>query len=208
MSDWLPDIDIAIEGEARAFLEQMANIGRASKRFDVEHHQDALGIAGYDAVNFRLRDSSPHQDLSFQLLTRPEAPSPVAVEVRAGRWDPAPPTYAVYCEAARGLAGPMLAALNRENSTRYRLRIERSTVGRFKTSQRTVLLLDRFALLANKSSLHPLDWNRFYQLVHESRQQIPEPEMRSLLGRRGFSRESAQNLAELYVHLWAFKRLR
>jgi hypothetical protein len=149
-----------------------------------------------------------HQELGFQLLASPNNPGRVTVEVSAGRWNPDPPTRAAYCEAARGLTGPLLTALNRINSTRYRLRIQRPEAGRFKISQRNLALLDRFALLANTSSLHPLDWKRFYRLVHESRQEIPEAEIRSLLIQRGFHRETALRLADLYAHLWAFKRLR
>jgi hypothetical protein len=71
-----------------------------------------------------------------------------------------------------------------------------------------LVLLDRFAILANSFSLHPLDWRRFYGLVHEGRQEIPESKMRSLLIQRGFGEEKAMHLAELYAHLWAFKRHR
>lgn len=67
--------------------------------------------------------------------------------------------------------------------------------------------LRRIALLANTSSLHPLDWKRFYELVRESRQELPEAELRPLLAARGFSTAKAAELAELYGHLWAFKRL-
>ena len=199
ISDWLPGIDIAVSGDRGVFLSQMADIGRASGRFDVEHHRDA--------VNFRLRRDGPHWALGFQLLAPPDTAGGVAVEMRAQRWNPDPPTNAVYCEAARGLVSPLLTVLNRSQSTRYRLRIERFGSDRFKMSPRNKALLDRFALLANTSSLHPLDWKRFYELVRESRQELPEAELRPLLAARGFSTAKAAELAELYGHLWAFKRL-
>lgn len=207
-SHWLPDIDINVAREPGAFLSQMADIGRASGRFDVEHLHDVLSTVGFDAVNFRLREEGLHRELGFQLLAYPDTPGRVAVEVRAQRWNPDPPTHAVYCEAARQLAGPLLTALSRNNSTRYRLRIERQGTARFKVSPHSKTLLERFALLANTSSLHPLDWKRFYALVREGRQEIPEAQLRGLLLERGFSKTAAQELAGLYGHLWAFKRFR
>ncbi|NBB62051.1 hypothetical protein GVN18_22530 [Pseudomonas sp. ODNR1LW] len=208
MSYWLPDIDIAIAGDPRLFLDRMEEIGRTSSCFLVERRHDALGTGGLDALNFRQRTDEVHRALGFQLLTHPDQPGRVAVEVRAQRWSPDPPTYAVYSEAARGLVMPLLTAFNRNHATRYRLRIERPGTGRFVISSRSQILFDRFAVLANSSSLHPRDWGRFYTLVREGRQQIPEAELRGLLREKGFSKAKAEDLAELYGHLWAFKRLR
>lgn len=208
MTDWLPAIDIAIADEPGAFLVEIAELGRSSNRFDVEHHRDALGTFGFDAVNFRLREDGLHRALGFQLLAQPASPKRIMVEVRAQRWNPDPPNPEAYCEAARGLVGPLLTAFNRRHSTRYRLRIGQAGNGRFRMSARTKSLFDRFALLANASSLHPLDWGRFYELVREGRQQIPEAALRGLLRENGFSKVAAESLADLYGHLWAFKRLR
>lgn len=208
VSHWLPDIDIAVVGEPRQFLSQMAEIALSSERFDVEHHRDVLGTVRFEGVNFRLREESHHRELGFQLIAHPDAPGRVAIEIRAQRWSPDPPTYTAYCEAARSLVGPLLTVLNRNNSTRYRLRIERQGTGRFKVSPYSSALLERFALLANTSSLHPLHWKRFYALVREGRQEIPETQLRASLIESGFSKTTAQKLAELYGHLWAFKRFR
>lgn len=41
-------------------------------------------------------------------------------------------------------------------------------------SERTTTLLERFTILANTSSLHFYDWQRFYALVREGRQEIPD----------------------------------
>ena len=208
MSHWLPEIDIAILSEPRVFLDGMADIGETSGRFLVERRHGTFGTIGLDAVNFRLKEDEVHLALGFQLLARPGQPGRVAVEVRAQRWSPDPPSPAVYRDAARVLVGSLLKAFNRSHSTRYRLRIERRETGRCMMTRRSEILFDRFALLANKSSLHPRDWERFYELVRDGRQQIPETELRRLLRGTGFSEAKAQDLAELYGHLWAFKRLR
>ena len=208
MPHWLPAIDIAIAGEPADFLQEMADIGAESGRFDVERHFDSPSRAGLDVVNFRCREDAPQSDIGFQLISRPDIPGRVLIEVRASRWNPDPPTRSVYCEAAKSLVGPLLTLYNRAHSRRYRLRIEKTDRNRFRLSPRSAALLERFALLANKTSLHPLDWRRFYGLVSEGRQEIPEEELRSLLIAKGFSRDSADRLAELYTHLWAFKRRR
>jgi hypothetical protein len=103
------------------------------------------------------------------------------------------------------MVGPLLSTFNRSHGRRYRLRILKSA--EFKFSDRTTVLLDRFVVLANKASLHPLDWQRFYRLVREGRHQIPEAVLRDRLQARGFSPDNANRLAETYRHLWAFKRL-
>jgi hypothetical protein len=183
----------------------MADIGRASGRFDIELHQDTEGLQG---VNFRLLEAHEHQGLGFQLISERADLPRIEVELRALRWSPEPPTTDSYTTAARAMVSPMLAAYNRIHSTRYRLRIQKGTRRAFRLSARTAFLIDRFATLANTTSLHPRDWERFYQLVYMSRQKIPETHLRSMLVRNGFSPEKAERLTDLYTHLWAFKRLR
>jgi len=114
----------------------------------------------------------------------------------------------VYSEAAKGLIGPVLSAYNRANATRYRLRIGKEAPNQPKLSPRSETLLDRFALLANHASLHRLDWKRFYALVRDGHQELPEERIRQLLVDKGFSPEKADHLADVYTHLWAFKRVK
>lgn len=208
MPHWLPDIDIAIGSASRSFLPEMADIGRGSGRFDVELHQELLGTVGFDVVNFRCREIHAHQDLGFQFISKDIDLRRVEVELRAFRWAPDPPTAFVYVDAAQSLVAPILTEYNRAYGTQYRLRVEKRSRSEFKISARTGALIDRFAVLANRSSLHPLDWERFYRLVEESRQEVPGPQMRAVLVGHGFSPEEAGRLADVYAHLWAFKHLR
>jgi hypothetical protein len=207
MADWLPDIDIAVRTKPRSFLEQMAQIGLDSGRFDVEQHFDCLGEADFDIVNFRFREPSHHCGLGGQLIGRPDIKRRVILEMRAERWSPDPPTRSAYCDGAEALMQPLLSTYNRANATRYRLWIGRASRYQPKPTTRTAQLLDRFVLLANKASLHPLDWKRFYMLVREGRQELTEDRIRQLLIDGGFAREKAERLADIYVHLWTFKRL-
>lgn len=207
MANLLPATDIAVPIEPSVFLEKMAEIGRESSRFDVEDKRDSAGGPDLEIINFRFREDNPHEGLGFQLIARQNVPNRVSVEVRARRWSPDPPTRLVYCEAAKFLVGEMIKVYNKTHKTRLRLRID--TIGRhnFKMTKRTTTLLDRFTVLANTSSLHPLDWQRFYALVKEGRQEIPEHVIRSKLLESGFTREKVEYLSDLYQRLWEFKRI-
>jgi hypothetical protein len=203
----LPEIDIAISGEGRKFLVQMALLGRESGDYVVEKHLDAESQLGLRIVNFRYLKESVHTDVGFQLISSVDSPSRVAVEVRALSWSPDPPTKAAYVDAARSLVGPLLTSFNRANNKRYRLIIERATRRQIKVSATTRRLFDRFAKIANASAPHPLDWRRFYEFVRCSRQELPEHVVRALLIERSFPNRRADKIAELYGHLWAYKRL-
>lgn len=111
-------------------------------------------------------------------------------------------------EAAQSLVGDLLRQYNRQFGARYRLRVGVRQSKAFAMSERTTTLFKRFVMLANTSSLHFYDWQRFYALVRESRQEIPDYLFRSRLTKAGFSPERAAELAEIYTHLWAFKKLR
>ncbi|MDR6530231.1 hypothetical protein J2800_000967 [Caulobacter rhizosphaerae] len=207
MSSWLPDIDIAIACDRACFLDGLAELGRASGRFEVERFDQAMGEVGYEAARFDWRAQSPHRDLGFVLMSPPDRPTPIRVELTAQRWSPDPPTYDAYVAAAQMMVKPLLSAWNKAQATRCRLRIERCGAGRWEPTARTSQLVKRFAILANAASLHPLDWGRFYGLVREGRQRIPEANLRAMLVEHGFASQKAEDLAELYAHLWAFKTL-
>ncbi len=63
--------------------------------------------------------------------------------------------------------------------------------------------LSRFAFLANKSSLHPLDWGRFYQFVvmaHMRHLGWDHIDVQRRLEKHGFPKEKARYLGEAYWH--------
>lgn len=206
MPDLFPDIDIAIKVEPALFLERMMMLGERAARFTIEHHVDTLGGHRIDVVNFRLQEESVHEGHGFQLIARDENPKRVAVEIRAQRWQPDPPTRAVYEQSARDLLAPLLREYNRAYGTRHRLRIRSASGKGFRMSDRTRTLLGRFTILANTASLHPLDWRRFYQLVREGRQQIPGHILQEHLEKANFPLETARQLTDLYYHLTEYKR--
>ena len=207
MPELLPAIDIAVAIEPSDFLGRMAEIGRKSDHFDVEDMRESAGGPDLEITNFRFKKKSPHDGLGFQLIAHKDDPHRISFEVRASDWSPNPPTRSVYCEAAKHLTGELLKVYNKTYGARLRLRIVSNDHHRFTMTKRTASLLGSFTVLANTSSLHPLDWRRFYALVREGRQEIPLGELRVALRQAGFSAEKADYLSELYEHLWAFKRL-
>jgi len=207
MAELLPDIDIAVSVELTEFLERMASLGEKSGKFQVERHSIHPGKFRTDIVNFRLIAESIHEGHGFQLIAQGDRPDRVNVEMRAAQWTPNPLTKAVYIDSARALAGTLLKQYNRKFGARYRLRIGARRSKAFEMSERTTRLLERFTMLANTSSLHFYDWQRFYGLVREGRQEMPDHLLRSYLVEAGFPVQRASELTEIYRHLWAFKKL-
>lgn len=208
MADSLPAIDIKVSVEPTLFLARVRAIGEDSARFRIEHVDDRAGGTRLEVLNFRLIGESLHEDHGFQLIAREEKAGRIQVEMRARRWTPDPPTRAVYEQSARDLFQPLLRAYNRSFGTRHRLRIDAREEKPFRMSRIAQTLLSRFTTLANIRSLHPYDWQRFYLLVREARQEIPGPILRARLEEAGFRPDKASELAQLYTHLWEFKRLR
>tara|TARA_R110002072_G_scaffold22383_20_gene78343 strand:+ start:138736 stop:139362 length:627 start_codon:yes stop_codon:yes gene_type:complete len=208
MTVTLPAIDIKISVEPSLFLERMITLGEQSGRFTIEHVDDRSGGTRLEVVNFRLLQESQHEGHGFQLIARDEKPGRIQVEMRAQSWSPDPPTRAVYEQSARDLVRPLLKRYNRSFKTRHRLRIGAREKKPFMISERTRTLLGRFTVLANTHALHPFDWQRFYLLVREGWQEIPDHILRAKLEEAGFTPNKAQELARLYAHLWEFKRLR
>jgi len=61
----------------------------------------------------------------------------------------------------------------------------------------------RFAMIANKSSPHPLDWKRFYQFIvaaHGRRTKWTADEVKSKLKAYGFDEQHAHDFASAYWH--------
>jgi len=203
----LPDIYVSMRGDPRAVLGAMACLAEADVLLTVEQHFDALGQVGWHVVNIHSSRPSEHQGLGGQIISRPDLPNRIMVEMRAFRWVPDPPSRDAYVSAARALFVPLLRAYNRAYRSRHRLCVDPARKYGARVPPATRALLDRFAILANPISIHPLDWGRFYRFVKESRRELPMEAVRVLLIEHGFARDRAHVLAELYRHLWAYKRL-
>ena len=210
MSERLPNIDIAVRQRPQDAVLAFAEAARTVGNFGVEIVPSFTGVEGDDIANVRLLTPSVHRDLGIQFISLKETRGRVSVEVRASQWEPDfMPTYEAYCEAAKQLAGPILRAYNAANSSRCRLRIETRASMVPKLPQASEKSFNRFAALANRTGLHPLDWRRFYAFVLHSRSRpLSEDGMTMLLTSKGFPREYAAKIATVYGHLCEFKAMR
>jgi hypothetical protein len=184
----------------------MMSLAQSKRHMVVEFCQDTFGNEGLHFANFLLSGSSQHSRSGGQLIVRPDEVR-VCVEMRSAQWPSDYPTRNEYIEFAREVFGPLLRFYNREFGTHHRMRVPRPRLSN-QLSPKAMCLLEQFAVLANKRSLHPLDWERFYLFVRNSRFEAPEGILGPLLIKRGFPIEKARMLAELYHHLWNFKKLR
>lgn len=209
MHDYLPPIHINISGPSRRFLEKMAEIAEKSGSFNVEKHYDALGQKGFDIVNLRHNKQSPHTGLGAQLIAQPGEKAAIAVEIRAQQWSPKDsPSYETYCAEAKTLIAPLLATYNKETGSRHRMTIPVKEKLEPRLPPQCAKFFSRFVALANKTSLHPLDWRRFYEFVRDcrSRARYSEEEIARLLIKEGFSEKYANYIGDIYGHLCDFKR--
>jgi hypothetical protein len=181
-------------------------LAQSKRHMAVEFYQDTFGNEGLHFANFLLPGSSAHSRSGGQLIVRPDEVR-VRVEMRSAQWPSDYPTRNEYIEFSREVFGPLLRLYNREFGTHYRMRVPRPRLSN-QLSPKAMCLLEQFAVLANTRSLHPLDWERFYLFVRNSRAEAPEGILGPLLIKRGFPIEKARMLAELYHHLWNFKKLR
>ncbi len=204
----LPSVDIAVAENPLSVIIQITELAISDESYEVESHFDVMGEKGFHIVNFCFSALSNHEGLGGQLISRLDKPNRILIEMRAARWNPNPPTRQAYCEAARSIFSPLIKKYNRINGTRLRMRIENTKSNKRLLSPGTQKLFDRFTLLANKRSLHPRDWERFYDFVAASRKHRSESEVRYLLTSAGFSEHAADRLSDIYCHLWEFKRYR
>jgi len=205
MFNALPSIDIAIPESPKKFLDDIECIAK-NAAFNSERIVEEFGNEQFDILNLWSTLQRNHVGLGVQLIARSELKGRIAVEIRASYWSPDPPTFDIYCEAARDLLSPMLKIFNKQTGNRLRLRIPTKSQLTPKLSPASAKLFERFIRMANKSALHPLDWRRFYAFVHDSRMYpLHETDMTRLLESRGFSRSYAIEIASIYRHLCEYK---
>lgn len=188
----LPAIDIAVGAQRTLFVQRMVFLAKSKRHMAVEFYQDTFGNEGLHFANFLLPNSSKCSRSGGQLIVRPDE-ARVCVEMRSAQWHSGYPTRDEYIQFSRDVFCPLLHLHNREFGTRYRMRVRRPR-SNHQLPPQAMKLFERFAVLANVRSLHPLDWERFYLFVRNSRQEAPEGVLGPLLIKKGFSVENARML--------------
>lgn len=203
MEDLLPDITIAIREALFSVLDRIRVIAEnAGLRATVESW-------GFTEDTGRMLVLTPatvtggHESLSVQVIAENDQVQRLCVEVRASDWRPDPPTYEVYLTAAKEVLQPLLRKYSQGYPEQYRLGIPQRQSLEPSLPPGARAKFDCFVNSANKSILHPLDWQRFYFFIghcHATRVHCNPSELRRLLVHAGFSEEYAEKLAEVYDH--------
>jgi hypothetical protein len=207
MPDQLPPIHIVTADSAGCLLEALASASKGIVSFTVESIGRPSIAPELSVLNIKYHGATRHEGLGVQFIARDDEPGRISVEVRASRWAPLdPPSYATYVRAAKLLTLPVLSNYQAAHGKALRMRIPKLQDISLKLPPAAKKLFIRFAGAANTSSLHPLDWRRFYDFVRRSRfRPLDEAEMAQLLVEHEFTAKQARRIAEIYVHLCKFK---
>lgn len=208
MRDRLPNITINIDVAAEVFLDRLEDIAIKSDEFDVRRlsYSD-----GYQILNLKYRSISPHKELSGQILTKPSVAESVRVEVRAAKWQPKPPTFETYVEAAKTIFQPLLKEYNKQYSSRRRLNVQSKADTEFRLPPKARQIFDYFMIQANKENLHPTDWENFYNFIWfcaSYNVRASHEDIQSLLVKEGFARGYAEYIADIFTHGFEIAKLR
>jgi hypothetical protein len=198
----LPDILINISGSPKKFLQEISLIAQQSGLYQVKAH---FNFGGMDIVNFCPHDQLVHKELYGQLIHH-EGPE-IRVEVRASRWVPEHPPRSIYIEAAQHIFANLIKSYNSRNNKRYRMRIIADKC--FILPPKSNKAFKQFTDLANKSVLHPLDWDRLYRFVrvcHATRVYFSEEQLRGLLSKEGFSDDYSAYISDIARHCYNFMK--
>lgn len=118
-------------------------------------------------------------------------------------WNPDPPTYSAYVAATKTTMRPLLDAYAVQFQQRYRLGITRRTTLQPKLPAAARRVFDAFLDDANKTVLHPLDWERFYFFIRHCsarRVRCRPGDLQRLLIRAGFGEDQSHRLCSIYEH--------
>jgi len=202
VDDILPAIGIAIREPPFTVLGRLHALA-STQALHVSFKPWRLGHTPGRILEVAPAVALDHRGLLAQLIADTSEVERLRVGILADKWKPDPPTYASYVRAAKEVLQPLLRAYQKRHGQLYRLGIplRRSLKRRLPTGARTVL--GSFTSLANKTTLHPLDWQRFYSFIyycHVHRVSCGCDDLRQLLVGAGFREEKADHLANIYYH--------
>lgn len=203
----LPGIRMNISVEPLICLQRLAKIAQADKSLEVRTTFDGDGIYHCNVTSFARRKEKQHQGLFAMFVHWKKDGAKLRLQLAAHRWNPDPPTYAAYVEAAQRLFQPIIAEYNHSYRTRHRMRIETKEELQPTMTPAAKKAFDHFVARANKSALHPLDWEDFYWFVcvcRRTRLDLYPDEVRWFCRRAGFSIEYAQELSNAFHHCSEF----
>ncbi|MCK4824782.1 hypothetical protein KA005_54015, partial [bacterium] len=165
MSDVLPNISVKVDAPPLEFVNRLEPIAEQSGAFDIDKVLDMPGFGGFGSLNLMPKNTNQHEELVGQIIIYPDEKSRVFIEMRAKRWNPDPPTYKTYIEAARLVFEPLIRAYNKVYNSRRRLNIQAKIVKEPTLPPEIKKRFKTFVICANKSALHTNDWECFYRFI-------------------------------------------
>lgn len=209
MKDPLPNASIRVSVPSNDFFDRVAILAiDLGTLHPVRHGLDVA--TGLEVLSLRPIGKAPHDGLFGQLIYTTNTNNRIIVEVRADRWGSSNyPTYDSYVEAINFVFKKLLSQYNKRHSTRHRLTIVSKKDCEPSLSPNIKLVFDKFVAGANKASLHPCDWERFYKfarLCHRLRAQVCGENVFRLLVLSGFSEEYSRDISIVFTHLQEFQR--
>jgi hypothetical protein len=202
MRERLPRISIAIKSTHCNVVSQLYTIANDNQDLNAELHPDVAGDE-CDILSLHPNFSTPHEDLLASLIFTPGSITRLDVEISAKNLSPDPPTYDSYVEAASQLLKPLLSLYNKKYGRHIRLTIQSKESLQPRLPPRALNAFNLFTLAANKHSLHPLDWERFYTFIYFCSPRninVNRDDVKRLLLSSGFDSEYSDRLAEIYDH--------
>lgn len=203
MKDRLPAISVKLDTDPEEFLRRMETLARELGEYIAAREE--VVVAGQPRAALWLKPIlvSQHRELAGRFILPGGTPGRVAVEVRAARWNPEPPTYGAYVAAAREIFTPLLRLYNRKYRTIRRLQIDSRGATEPSLPAMSLDLFNAFADPANKSALRDRDWQRFYDFIGHitgHNVHVTRDDVQRLLVGAGFSVEHAADLADIFAH--------
>lgn len=200
----LPAIVINIDCPPKEFLERMSEIVRKSEDYELEAWPGGMKQVG---INIFPKDDLGFIKLGGQLICIPDKNDQIRVETRANQWIPEDVTRDIYLQATHHIFDNLIKAYNSRYKKCHRMRVIKEKY-RGLPPKATEALKD-FTFLANKTSLHLLDWQRVYTFVrvcHATRVNPEKGLIRGMLSKEGFDDNKAEYIADIISHLLDFMK--
>ena len=203
----LPEIKMRISVEPMEFLKRFEEIAGANPSLEVKSNYEGAGDMSCNVVSFADRAESEHEGLFAMCVHWERHGRDLRLQVAAHRWNPDPPTYDTYVDAAKRLFAPVIHAYNRKYGVRHQMRIQTREDLLPKMTPKQQEAFRHFVHTSNMESLHPLDWEKFYRFAYVSYRMgrfLDIDEIRWFCRSAGFSPQQSESLAMAFHHCYHF----
>ncbi len=197
MQDRLPHISIRIEIPQGEFLRRFREVALQSGEYLVESV-----TAPAEELQLAPLLVTGHKGLAGQLRADPEDAQRVTVNITAERWDPDPPTYQSYVDAAHDIFSPLLHSYNQAYGTTRRLNIPSQPHTEPQLPEIAREVFAAFVSAADKRGLKRKDWVRLFDFVWHCTTynvEVAERDLVRLLRLNGFEEDHARDVAYIFA---------